>query len=99
MIFPYAPHLGGAFYVTVCFSEEHSLGECFWEEPLLGGAPLGGAKEACMILYFLGHPHNVGAASAILVFLTLMRLYGTDLVLSVCTSVHTFLLLRSFRSL
>ena len=69
------------------------FGGAFPRGVLLGGASLGKAKEACMILYFLGHPHNVGAASAILVFLTLMRLHGTDLVPSVPT---TFIFPPSF---
>ena len=34
MIFYLCASFGRSFYETVCFSEEHSLGECFWEEPL-----------------------------------------------------------------
>ena len=34
MIFYLRASFGRSFYETVCFSEEHSLGECFWEEPL-----------------------------------------------------------------
>ena len=33
MIFYLCASFGRSFHATVCFSEEHSLGECFWEEP------------------------------------------------------------------
>ena len=34
MIFYLCASFGRSSHATVCFSEEHSLGECFWEEPL-----------------------------------------------------------------